>query len=90
MAAERFLTCGHRKDETLNTSRGKSLAGLSRRSLLGGAAAALASWRPGAGMAEPAQGLEILAAPTGASITLARAFDSGALAGAAPGASLRM
>ena len=41
-------------------------------------------------MAEPAQGLEILAAPTGASITLARAFDSGALAGAAPGASLRM
>ena len=49
----------------------------------------LMAGRTGASLAAPVQGLDILAAPTGASITLARAFDSGALAAAAPGASLR-
>jgi NitT/TauT family transport system substrate-binding protein len=58
---------------------------VSRRSLLQGAAALLAA--PTAARAAPAEALDIMAAPTGASILLARAFDAGALAGAAPGAS---
>jgi NitT/TauT family transport system substrate-binding protein len=40
--------------------------------------------------ARPAADLEVLVAPTGASITLERAFDSGALAASAPNASLRL
>ena len=59
---------------------------VSRRSLLQGAAALLTT--AGRAQAASAEALDIMAAPTGASILLARAFDSGALASAAPGASL--
>ena len=49
-------------------------------------------WRRSAGplAAKPTDDLEILAAPTGASITVARALDSGALAEAAPNATFRL
>jgi NitT/TauT family transport system substrate-binding protein len=64
---------------------------VSRRQALGLAAGAgLAALDPGALAAHPIPNLEILAAPTGASITLARAWESGALAQAAPNATFRL
>ncbi|CCE01208.1 ABC transporter substrate-binding protein [Bradyrhizobium sp. STM 3809] len=61
---------------------------LSRRSLLAGAA--LSALPLGDAKAKPIAGLEILGAPTGATISLVRALSSGALAAAAPDASFRL
>jgi NitT/TauT family transport system substrate-binding protein len=61
-----------------------------RKALAAFAGAGLAATSGGRGAAHPVANLEILAAPTGASITMARALDSGALAQAAPGATFRL
>jgi len=61
-----------------------------RRAFLGGVAGGAVALRAGLSSAAPLPGIEILCAPTGASITLARAFDSGALSAAAPDASFRV
>jgi len=66
------------------------MTNLSRREALAVfAGAGVAAASGGMASAHPLANLEILAAPTGASITLARAFDSGALAQSAPGATFR-
>ena len=66
-------------------------SGVSRRQALALAAgASIAALDGGLLAARPLENLEILAAPTGASITLARALDSGALSQAAPGATFRL
>ncbi|MGO4870289.1 MAG: ABC transporter substrate-binding protein [Roseiarcus sp.] len=63
----------------------------SRRDALAGLLGLGLAWTTGGrAFARPVEGLEILAAPTGASITLARVVDSGALATAAPNASFRL
>ncbi len=61
-----------------------------RQALALAAGASIAALDGGMAAARPLENLEILAAPTGASITLARALDSGALAKAAPGAAFRV
>ncbi|WP_315700736.1 MULTISPECIES: ABC transporter substrate-binding protein [unclassified Bradyrhizobium] len=61
---------------------------LSRRSLVAGAA--LAALPLGRSLAKVVPGLEILGAPTGATITLVRALASGALSSAAPEATFRL
>ncbi len=63
--------------------------GPTRRAALAGGLAALVASAAGRSAARPLEGLEILAAPTGASISLARVVDSGGLAAAALGATLR-
>lgn len=64
---------------------------ISRRQALGLAAGVgFAALDPRALAARPVENMEILAAPTGASIILARAVDSGALAQSAPNASFRL
>ena len=76
----------------METSRIDQLASpwLSRRAALAGLASigvASAASRLAAG---PVESLEILAAPTGASISLARVVDAGLLAAAAPNATFRL
>ena len=66
-----------------------ALPPLSRRSLVAGAAA-LAALPLGRSLAKAVPGLEILGAPTGATITLVRALASGALSSAAPEATFRL
>lgn len=61
---------------------------LTRRNVLAGAA--LAALPLNRGFAKPVTGLEILGAPTGATIALVRALSSGALAAAAPEANFRL
>jgi NitT/TauT family transport system substrate-binding protein len=63
---------------------------VTRRSALGLAGGAGLAALGGPLSARPVENLEILAAPTGASIVLARALDSGALATVAPGTTLRL
>jgi NitT/TauT family transport system substrate-binding protein len=61
---------------------------LSRRAMLAGAAAVAFPFSRS--LAKPIAGLEILGAPTGATIALVRSVASGALAEAAPDASFRL
>lgn len=63
------------------------MAYLTKRGFLGGFGASLALSRGAA--AQPVENLEVLVAPTGASITLARLLASGGLGAAAPGVSFR-
>lgn len=63
---------------------------LSRRTLLAVGAAGALHGLTARAAASPAPGLDILAAPTGASIVLARLLENGALDAAAPGATLRL
>ncbi|WP_113887745.1 ABC transporter substrate-binding protein [Roseiarcus fermentans] len=63
--------------------------GPTRRAALAGALASVAAGAAGRAAAYSGEGLEILAAPTGASISLARVVEAGGLAAAAPGATLR-
>jgi NitT/TauT family transport system substrate-binding protein len=65
-------------------------SGRSRRSLLAGFAAMAAWSAASAAAAKPAAGLEIMCAPTVASILAVRLFASGALASALPDASIRL
>ncbi len=62
---------------------------LTRREAIGGALCAVVSGTATQVLAQQSGALEILAAPTGASITLARVVNSGGLSVAAPGATLR-
>ncbi len=64
-------------------------ARFSRRRFLGAVLAGASFAAPRLGAAKALEGLEVLLAPTGASIVLARAFASGALASAAPAATWR-
>lgn len=64
---------------------------LDRRALLAGMAGTLLSAAGGSkALARPVAGLDILGAPTGASIALARVVESGVLAETAPGATFRL
>ena len=62
-------------------------AAFTRRAVLIGAGACLTAPRGAA--AKPADGLSVLLAPTGASVSVARAFDSGDLNPVAPNATLK-
>lgn len=63
---------------------------VSRRNLLIGGAGATLCGLADRTFAAPMPGLEVLAAPTGASVVLAQCIQSGALAQAAPGVRLRL
>ena len=65
--------------------------GLTRRAMLAGlAGAALGAAPTGRLAARPIEGLTVLAAPTGASVSLARVVEAGLLDAAAPNASFRL
>ena len=76
----------------METSRIDQLAStrLSRRAALAGLASIGVASSASGLAAGPVEGLEILAAPTGASILLARVVDAGLLAAAAPNATFRL
>jgi NitT/TauT family transport system substrate-binding protein len=63
---------------------------ISRRNLLGAACGLALPGVVGKASAAPISGLEILAAPTAASVVLAQVFESGALHNAAPDATFRL
>jgi len=71
------------------TSSHRPAAGVTRRHALAGVLAGAIAGVAGRTSAHQIEGPEILAAPTGASISLARVLDSGGLADSAPGATFR-